>query len=90
MPSQQAIILRPGGGGQQITLPGGQTVRQQPVLVNASAASGAIRVQAPGIQARPGNQVAANRNVLINQSGGSQISVPLHALQSMQAGNSEF
>ena len=83
MPSQQAIILRPGQQTGIVTLPGGQPVRQ-PVLVNASAANAAgIRVQAPGVQTRPA--VGANRNVVINQSG-SQISVPLHALQSMQAG----
>ena len=88
MPSQQAIILRPGQQTGIVTLPGGQTVRQQvtrPVLVNAAVSSAGphIRVSAPGIQARP--PMAGGRNVVINQSG-SQISVPLHALQSMQAG----
>ena len=90
MPSQQAIILRPGQQTGIVTLPGGQAVRQQvtrPVLVNAAVSSGTvgphIRVSAPGIQTRP--PLAGGRNVVINQSG-SQISVPLHALQSMQAG----
>ena len=87
MPSQQAIILRPGQQTGIVTLPGGQTVRQQvsrPVLVNAAVSQGPhIRVSAPGIQTRP--PMAGGRNVVINQSG-SQISVPLHALQSMQAG----
>ena len=90
MPSQQAIILRPGQQTGIVTLPGGQTVRHQqvnrPVLVNAAVSSAGghhIRVAAPGIQTRP--PLAGGRNVVINQSG-SQISVPLHALQSMQAG----
>ena len=90
MPSQQAIILRPGQQTGIVTLPGGQQVRQQvntrPVLVNAAVSSAGghhIRVSAPGIQTRP--PLAGGRNVVINQSG-SQISVPLHALQSMQAG----
>jgi hypothetical protein len=86
MPSQQAIILRPGQQTGLVTLPTatvGQAVRQ-PVLVNATAA-GSIRVQGPGLQTRPAG-VAANRNVLINQSG-SQFTVPLASLQSMQAGN---
>ena len=81
MPSQQAIILRPGQQGGLVTLPGGQSVRQ-PLVVSASG--GAIRVQGPGLPAR--TNAGVNRNVVINQSGGSQISVPLHALQSMQAG----
>lgn len=80
MPSQQAIILRPGQQNSLVTLPGGQSVRQ-PLVV--SAAGGAIRVQGPGLPTRP--NAGVNRNVVINQSG-SQISVPLHALQSMQAG----
>ena len=79
MPSQQAIILRPGQQNSLVTLPGGQSVRQ-PLVV--SAAGGAIRVQGPGLPTRP--NAGVNRNVVINQSG-SQISVPLHALQSMQA-----
>ena len=83
MPSQQAIILRPGQQSGLVTLPGGQSVRQ-PLVVSASGAS--IRVQGPGIQARANTGV--NRNVVINQSG-SQISVPLQALQSMQAGKSK-
>lgn len=85
MPSQaqQAIILRPGQQTGLVTLAsGGQ--RPTAVLVNTSNSPG-IRVQAPGIQtSRPATP--ATRNVLINQSGGSQISVPLSALQSMQAG----
>lgn len=92
MPSQQAIILRPGQQTGLVTLPGGQTVRQQavrqPVLVNASGPAGgptAIRVHAPGLQARANAVATANRNVVINQSG-SQISVPFHALQTMQPG----
>ena len=94
MPSQQAIILRPGQQTGIVTLPGGQQVRQQvntrPVLVNAAVSSAGghhIRVSAPGIQTRP--PLAGGRNVVINQSG-SQISVPLHALQSMQAGKFFF
>ena len=85
MPTQQAIILRPGQQSGLVTLPGGQSVRQ-PLVVSASGAS--IRVQGPGIQARA-NPGVGNRNVVINQSGGSQISVPLQALQSMQAGKSK-
>ena len=84
MPTQQAIILRPGQQSGLVTLPGGQSVRQ-PLVVSAAGAS--IRVQGPGIGARANPGV--NKNVVINQSGGSQISVPLQALQSMQAGKSK-
>lgn len=84
MPSQaqQAIILRPGQQTGLVTLASAQGQRPTAVLVNTSNSPG-IRVQAPGIQTRPGTP--ASRNVLINQSG-TQISVPISALQSMQAG----
>ena len=69
MPSQQAIILRPGQQTGIVTLPGGQQVRQQvntrPVLVNAAVSSAGghhIRVSAPGIQTRP--PLAGVRNVV--------------------------
>ena len=85
---QQAIILRPGQ--QTVVLAGGQQVRQkvntQPVLVNSampSARGHPIRVPTPSTQTRP--LLVGGRNVIINHSG-SQISVPLHALQSMQPG----
>ena len=90
MPLQQTIILRPGQPTSKVTLPGGQQVRQQvttqPVLVNSampSARSYPIRVPTPSTQTRP--LLTEGRKVIINHSG-SQISVPLHAVQSLQAG----
>ena len=79
MPTQQAIILRPGQqGGGLVSLPGGGQARQ-PILVNSPGA----RVQGPGLRANC--TLTPNRNVVINQPG-SQITVPLHTLQSMQPG----
>ena len=48
MPTQQAIILRPGQqGGGLVSLPGGGQARQQPIMVNSPSA----RVQGPGFRA---------------------------------------
>ena len=74
MPTQQAIILRPG---QQIGMPGVQV--RQPIQVNSTGP----RIQGPGLRANC--TLTPNRNVVINQPG-SQITVPLHTLQSMQPG----
>ena len=92
MPSQQAIILRPGQQTGIVTLPGGQQVRQQvntqTVLANSampSARGHPIRVPTPSTQTRP--LLVVGRNVIINHLG-SQISV--HAVQSLQAGKFSF
>ena len=94
MPLQQAIILRPGQPPSKVTLQGGQQVRQQvntqPVPVNSampSARGQPIRVPTPSTQTRP--LLTEGRKVIINHSG-SQISVPLHAVQSLQAGKFSF
>ena len=80
MPTQQAIILRPGQqGGGLVSLPGGQA-RQQPIMVNSPSA----RVQGPGLRANC--TLTSNRNVVINQPGSAAIHVPLQTLQSMQPG----
>ena len=90
VPCVSAPMVATGQQTDIVSLPRGRQVRQQinaqPVLANAAVSSAGghhIRVSAPGIQTRP--PLAGGRNVVINQSG-SQISVPLHALQSMQAG----
>ena len=81
---QQAIILRPGQhtGGHQVR----QKINIQPVLVNAAVSStGGHPTQVPMSSTQTKPLLAGGRNVIINHSG-SQISVPLHALQSMQPG----
>ena len=81
MPTQQAIILRPGQqGGGLVSLPGGGQARQQPIMVNSPSA----RVQGPGLRANC--TLTSNRNVVINQPGSAAIYVPLQMLQSMQPG----
>ena len=81
MPTQQAIILRPGQqGGGLVSLPGGGQARQQPIMVNSPSA----RVQGPGLRANC--TLTSNRNVVINQPGSAAIHVPLQTLQSMQPG----
>lgn len=85
MPTQQAIILRPGQQSGLVSVPASQQQMQQPrqpILVNSAG----VRVQGPGVgAARAAATITANRNVVINQPG-SQITVPLHTLQSMQPG----
>ena len=91
MPLQQAIILRPGQPTSIVTLPGGQQIRQQvntqPVLVNSAMPSaGGHPIPGPVLSTQTSG---GGRNVIINQSG-YQISMPLHAVQSLQAGKFSF
>jgi len=90
---QPTIVLgrpgQPGSSAVQVNAAGGQIVRQQFVQ------PGGIRVQGPGMQ-RPATHVptvaGGGGNVVINQPGsrpgqpGSQITVPLQALQGLQPG----
>merc|ERR1719412_818305 len=91
---QQTIVLaRPGQPGSSVVAtPGGQIVRQQFTPPGAG-----IRVQGPGLGTRPATHVptvagGGGGNVVINQPGsrpgqpGSQITVPLQALQGLQPG----
>jgi len=89
---QQTIVLgRPGQQGSSVVTAGGQIVRQQFV-----PPGGGIRVQGPGLGVRPATHVptvaGGGGNVVINQPGsrpgqpGSQITVPLQALQGLQPG----
>ena len=82
--STQPVFVNPGG--QQVR----QKVNTQPVFVNATVPSAGgypIPGPAPSTQTRP--LLTEGRKVIINHSG-SQIEVPLHAVQSLQAGKFSF
>jgi transcription initiation factor TFIID subunit 4 len=87
MPSQPAIVLRPGQQTGLVSLSGGGLQQNRhPIL-----ATGGVRVQGPGVGGRAAASITANRNVVINQPGlggqpGSQITVPLQTLQTLQPG----
>ena len=80
---QQAIILRSSQPTSTVTLPRSHQVRQQvnaqPILV------GGHPILGPVLSTQTSPLLAGGRNLIINMSG-SQISVPLDAVQSLQAG----